>query len=153
MITQHQLDAYLGKSIAEICPNGYTKSTDDHSAHFIAHVLGLTAGVTCQMMGNGPGPAATLKVQEIFTKCPSVGVWSLRPAPLRMGLVFITRASNVNLSGKAMAVALRKHVGIFIDGFIWHYSNRLGRVVKETPSQFARPYPAPDNSMFYGSLP
>ena len=153
MITQHQLDDYVGKSIGEICQNGYTSSADNHCAHFVAHVLGYHFGVTCQIMGNGKGIGASLRVQEIFPKCPSVGVWSLRPASLQACLVFILRASNVNLAGKIMANVPRKHVGIFMRGFVWHYSNSLGKVVKQTPSQFAGHYPAPDNSMFYGSLP
>lgn len=152
MITQHQLDGYVGKSIGEICQSGYTSSADNHCAHFVAHALGYHFGVTCQIMGNGKGPGASLRVQEIFPKCPSVGVWSLRPASVQACLVFILRASNVNLAGKLMANVPRKHVGIFMGGFIWHYSNSQGKVVKQTPSQFARHYPSPDNSMFYGSL-
>ena len=47
----------------------------------------------------------------------------------------------------------RKHVGIFADGFIWHYSNSQHKVVRQTPSQFAQHYPSPDNAMFFGALP
>ena len=104
------------------------------------------------MMGSGQGPAANLRVQEIFPKCPSVGVWSLRPQSLSTCLVFITKASNVNLAAKVMANVPRKHIGIYVGGFIYHYSNRRDQVVKELPSQFALHYPAPDNAMFYGSL-
>jgi hypothetical protein len=153
MITQQQLDGYLGKAIGEICPNAYTSTADNHCAHFVAHVLGYQFGVTCRMMGNGKGVGATLRVQELFPKCPSVGVWSLRPASLSTCLVFITRAANVNLAGKVMANVPRKHVGILFGGFIWHYSNSQQQVVKQTPSQFAFHYPSPDNAMFYGSLP
>jgi hypothetical protein len=153
MITQQQLDGYLGKAIGEICPNAYASTADNHCAHFVAHALGYKFGVTCQMMGNGKGVGATLRVQELFPKCPSVGVWSLRPAALTTCLVFITRAANVNLAGKVMANVPRKHVGILFGGFIWHYSNSQQQVVKQTPSQFALHYPSPDNAMFYGSLP
>jgi hypothetical protein len=153
MITQTQLTGYLGKSIGDICQNAYTSQHDNHCAHFVAHVLGYHFGVTCQMMGKGNAPAATLRVQELFPKCPSVGAWSLRPASLKTCLVFITRAANVNLSTKAMANVPRKHVGIFADGFVWHYSNSQQKVVKQTPSQFKLHYPSPDNAMFFGSLP
>jgi len=44
-------------------------------------------------------------------------------------------------------------VGIFLDGFIWHYSNSQQRVVKELPAQFAQHYAPPDNAMFFGTLP
>lgn len=153
MLTQHQLTGYLGKSIADICQNGYASAHENHCAHFVSHVLGYQAGVTCQMMGTGKGPAATLRVQDLFSKCRSVGLWSLRPASLRICLVFITRASNVNLSAKAMANVPRKHVGILADGFVWHYSNSQQKVVRQTPSQFALHYPAPDSAMFFGTLP
>jgi hypothetical protein len=153
MITQQQLSGYLGKSIKDICQNGYTDAADNHCAHFVAHVLGYEFGVTCKMMGTGKGPAANLRVQELFPRCKLVGVWSLRPASLSSCLAFITRASNVNLSTKVMTNVPRKHVGIYLGGSVWHYSNRQQKVVKETPSQFALHYPAPDNAMFYGSLP
>ena len=153
MLTQHQLAGYLGKSIGDICQNGYTSVHDNHCAHFVSHVLGYRFGVTCQAMGSGKAPGATLRVQELFPRCHSAGAWSLRPASLRSCLVFITRASNVNLASRSMANVPRKHVGIFLDGFIWHYSNSQRRVVKELPAQFAQHYAPPDNAMFFGTLP
>ncbi len=151
VITAQRLDSYLGKSIGAICQNGYA-SHGDNSAHFVSHVLGYTFGVTCQMVGNGRGPAATIRVQELFSRCKAVGVWRLRPASLQPCLVFVTRAANVNLAAKSMSNAPRKHVGIHVNGFIWHYSDSQQAVIKETPSQFALYYSSPDNAMFYGSL-
>ena len=153
MITQPQLDGFVGKSIGEICPNARTSDAETHAAHFVAHVFGYSFGVTCRMMGKGSGPAATLGVQDILAKCSSVGAWSLRPGSLTPCLVFITRAARVNFAAKGQAKMPRTHVGIFAGGFIWHYSNRLHRVVKETPAQFSLYYPPPDNAMFYGSPP
>jgi hypothetical protein len=153
MITEQQLSAYLGKSIAQICPNGFTSDAHNHSAHFVGHALGYTFGATCHLIGSRNGPAATLRTQEIFTACPKVGVWSLRPSAVSAGLVFITRASNVNLAGKVMANVPRKHVGIFVAGLVWHYSNSQHKVVRHTPARFSLHYAAPDNAMFYGVLP
>lgn len=153
MLTQHQIAGYLGKSIGDVCQNGYTSLHDNHCAHFVSHVLGYHFGMTCQTMGSGKGPAATLRVQELFARCKSVGAWSLRPASLRGCLVFMTRAANVNLAGRSMANVPRKHVGIFLDGFVWHYSNSQQKVVKELPARFAQHYPSPDNAMFFGTLP
>jgi hypothetical protein len=153
MITQTQLAGYLGKSIADLCPNKYVSPHDNHCAHFVSHVLGYSFGVTCLQMGSGSGQAATLRVQELFSRCPKVGAWSLRPASLRTCLVFITRAANVNLSAKALANVPRKHVGIFANGMVWHYSNSQQQVVRQTPTQFAQHYSSPDNAMFFGSLP
>ncbi len=153
MVTEQQLSRFLGKSIAEICQNGYTSDADNHCAHFVSHALGYRFGVTCQMMGSPTGPAANLRVQEIFPRCSRVGVWSLRPASLSVCLVFMTRAGNVSLAGKAMANVPRTHIGIFVSGFVWHYSNSQRKVVKQTPAQYSTHYAAPDNAMFYGSLP
>jgi hypothetical protein len=153
MITQHQLSGYLGKSIADICPNGCTAENASHSAHFVSHVLGYKFGVTCQMMGRVKGAAASLRVQDLFPRCPKVGVWSLRPSSMTTCLVFVTRASNVNLAARVMASVPRQHVGLLLNGFVWHYSNRQRKVVRHTPAQFARHYAGPDNALFYGSLP
>ncbi len=153
MITQQHLNGFLGKSIAKLCPNGFTSHADDHGAHFVAHVLNFRFGVTCQIMGHGRFPGVNVRVQEIFPRCPSVGVWSLRPASLSPCLVFITGAANVNLASRVLANVPRKHVGIFFGGFVWHYSTSQQRVVKQTPGEFASHYPAGDNAMFYGSLP
>ena len=153
MLTPHQLNAYLGKSITDICQNGYTSVHDNHCAHFVAHVLGYRFGATCQLMGNGKGPAATLRVQELFARCHSAGAWSLRPASLKACLVFITRAANVNLVNRTMVNVPRKHVGLFLDGHIWHYSNSQQKVVRQLPAEFAQHYPSPDNAMFFGTLP
>ena len=153
MITQQQLSGYLGKSIAEICPNGCTDEAVGHGAHFVAHVLGYRFGLTCQMTGTAQGPAASLRVQDLFPHCPKLGVWSLRPASMTTCLVFITRATNVNLAARVMADVPRQHVGLLLDGFVWHYSSRQQRVVRQTSAQFARHYAGPDNALFYGSLP
>jgi hypothetical protein len=153
MITQRQLDGFLGKSMAQICPNGFAADADNHCAHFVSHVLNLRYGVTCQIMSHGKLPGVSIRVQEIFPHCPTVGAWSLRPASLGACLVFITRVANVNLAAKVMSNVPRKHVGIFLNGSIWHYSNSQHKVVRQTPAQFGMHYPAPDNGMFYGSLP
>lgn len=153
MINEAQLSAFLGKSIAEICPNGFTGDAHTHGAHFVGHALGYAFGATCHLIGSRNGPAASVRVQEILSACPKVGVWSLRPSTLTTCLVFITRASNVNLAGKVMANAPRKHIGIFVGGAVWHYSNSRRKVVRQTPAEFSFHFHPPDNAMFYGALP
>jgi hypothetical protein len=142
MLTQHQLNGYLGRSIADICPNGYIDDTANHGAHFVAH-----------MMGSARGAAASLRVQDLFQRCPKVGVWSLRPSSMTTCLVFVSRASNVHLAGRGMAGGSRQQVGLLLNGSVWHYSNRQRTVVRQTPAQFSRHYAGPDNALFYGSLP
>ena len=153
MINPTQLDSYLGKHISQICQNDFTKDIENHCAHFVSHVLGYQFGVTCRMMGKANAAGANIRVQELFPRCPAVGTWASRPATMPFALVFITNASNVRLSAKVMSNVPRKHVGIFYGGWIWHYSNSQHKVVKQTPGEFSNHYPAPDNAMFYGSLP
>jgi hypothetical protein len=153
IITQQQLNAFLSKPIGQICPNGYTNDADNHCAHFVSHAMGYGFGATCRMMSRGTQPGANIRVQEVFAQCPSVGTWDSRPNTLPSCLVFITRASNVDLANKVMNNVPRKHVGIFMTGMIWHYSNSQRKVVQQTPEQFSHHYAAPDNAMFFGSLP
>jgi hypothetical protein len=153
MITPHQLSPYLGKSIAQICQNGYTSDAENHCAHFVAHALDYRFGLTCLVLGTPRGAAATTRVEDLLLRCARVGVWALRPASLTTCLVFMTGASNINLAVKGIANVQRRRVGIFVGGFVWHYSNTQQQVVRQMPTQFSQYYPAPDNAMFYGSLP
>jgi hypothetical protein len=153
MITVDQLNAYLGKNISQICGNGYADPNDNHCAHFVCHALGYQFGFTCRNMKSGHGTPANIRVQEVFPHCASVGTWASRPASLNSCLVFITAASNVHLTSKTMDNVPRKHVGIFLQGNIWHYSNSNHKVVKQTPQEFSHHYPAPSNAMFYGTAP
>jgi hypothetical protein len=152
-ITKDALDGYLGKPISDLCPNGYTAASDNHCAHFVSHVLGFSFGLTCGNMGHGPGPSGNIRVQELFPKCPMVGNWAQKPVVLIQCLVFITDANNVDLQNKTMVNVSRKHVGIYYNGTIWHYSNTDHKVVSQTPQAFSNHYPPPSNAMFYGTMP
>ncbi|MEO8126556.1 MAG: hypothetical protein ABJF23_04870 [Bryobacteraceae bacterium] len=154
-LTETSLKALLGKHIRDICPNGYSSDSDNHCAHFVSHVLGYQFGATCRMMQGGTGTAACIRVQEVMLRCLQVGKWDELPTPLFWGLVFITRASNVNTKTKVMVNVPRKHIGIFIGGprTIYHYSNSRRQVVSQTPDEFSNHYAAPDNAMFWGSAP
>ena len=153
VITQHELDKYLGQSIGQICPNGVTNSQHGHGAHFVAHVLKFQLGVTCQVVGKGSGPGASLRVQDLFSRCPSVGAWSLRPVELTTSLIFMAGVSQVHLATKQMNTAPQKHVGIYSGGLVWHYSHGQAKVIKQTPAQFSASQPAPHNALFFGALP
>ena len=153
MTTQLVLNNFLGKPIGQICLNGYANDADNHCAHFVSHAMGYQFGVTCLTMSRGTSPGANIRVQELFPRCPTVGTWGSRPPTLTSCLVFITRATNVDVANKVMNNVPRKHVGIYVSGLIYHYSNSQHRVVQQTPEQFSHHYSAPDNAMFYGSMP
>ncbi|MCX6626637.1 MAG: hypothetical protein NTW28_03280 [Candidatus Solibacter sp.] len=153
MITESQLNAFLGQNISQICQIGYADPNDNHCAHFVCHALGYQFGFTCRGMKVGTGTPANIRVQEVFPRCPVVGTWASRPNSVTACLVFITNASNVNVASKTMANVPRKHVGIFLGSNIWHYSNSQHKVVRQTPQEFSHHYASPDNAMFYGTLP
>lgn len=165
MVTRTALDACLGHRIDDICPNGYADASDNHCAHFVSHVCGLRFGLTCDRMvparnlarrGSGGPPLrhqANIRVQEVFQRCPEVGAWNSKPIVLVSCLIFITHAANVNVQNRTMVNVPRKHVGIYLDNLVWHYSNTRDQVVNQTVEEFSNHYPSPYNALFYGKLP
>lgn len=149
------LDKYVDMHIKELCSIGFTDNGDNHCAHFVSHVLGFRFGFTCGSMVRGEGDPASIRVQEVFARCPTVGAWEDLPGNVTAGLVFITNGRGVDIERKKMENIPRKHVGIFCGTSrdIWHYSNSRDKVVRQTPQQFARHYPSPYNAMFWGSFP
>jgi len=153
MIDVTKLNAHLGKSITTICPNGFTSTHENHCAHFISHVLGYSFGANCRMMAGGSSPGANIRVQEVFARCPRVGKWVDRPVELNQCLVFITKASNVKVASKTMTNVPKKHIGIYSNGMIWHYSNSQQKVVSVTPEAFSHHYPGSGFALFFGTFP
>src|SRR5689334_15085511 len=135
MLTLAQLEAFLGKDIADICQNGFHDSNQNHCAHFVSHAANMSFSFNCKEFVGGNKPAANVRVHEIFAKCPRVGVWA-NSDQTSIQLVFVTRKDVVNLSTKTMQNIPQKHVGIFSDGFIYNYSNTGDKVVKQTPDDF-----------------
>ena len=141
------LNEYVGKTISEICSFGYTDDDDNHCAHFVSHVLTFEFGYTCK---GGKG-GRNVRVKETFERCPQVGVWADRNT--ESCLVFVTKASNVNVKTKVMSNVPRKHIGIYVNGAIWHYSNSRDKVVTQTPEEFIKHYPTQTNALFFGTFP
>jgi hypothetical protein len=158
-ITRTILGGHLHKQIDEICPFKYHK--DNQCAHFVSHLLGLDRGTTCKTASwaNRTNTAiphgANLRVDEIFSYCPERGLWTQRGAALNACLVFVTSAANVR--GNWMAGVSQKHIGIHLDGTIWHYSNSRRRVetdsVDDWFAKFNRLYLAADITLFFGRFP
>ena len=130
------LQQLVGKHIKYFCNNDYTKNNISHCAHFVSHILGFTFGYTCD---------------KIFSKCLTVGHWSDRPSGVTQYLAFATTSTSVNLKSKYMPNITDKHVGIYYQGHIYHYSNKLNRVVKVSPDKFGCHYGSKTN-VFYGTI-
>jgi hypothetical protein len=104
------------------------------------------------MTGKGT-TGVNIRVHEIFSKCPKVGLWKDRPVAEDPCLAFVTARSNVDLLSKRMQNVPKKHIGIFTGGHIWHYGNLKDQVTKQSPDQFAKHYSGPNIAVFFGTLP
>ena len=151
-ITKKELEELLDSNISDICDQGFHNDRLNHCAHFVSHTLDYNYGYVCGNQAGKSGEGANIRVQEIFARCNKVGHWDDRPKALTQCLVFITKKGNVNVSKKIMSNVPRKHIGIFTDGFIYHYSNGRDKVVKQTPAQFSKHYTGTGYALFYGSL-
>lgn len=168
LVSPSMLDLLAGRSMADICPNGFTKVEPgkSHCAHFVSHVLGVTTGGTCHMMG-GPRVSwgASMRVNELFEACPTRGFWQDKPPALVTCLVFVllhqyTKAgawrSVMSRDGQRMVGYVRsRHVGIHHEGQVWHFRNGKNQVVNQPLAVFRKRY-SPNREpcdLLYGSFP
>jgi hypothetical protein len=149
------VSVFTGQSIDQICENGFHDAALNHCAHFVSHFLTLDFSTNCADLKGTSKPAANVRVHEVFEKCPKVGKWE--DADLaRSQLMFVTRAGNVDLAAKTMVNIPKKHIGVFQDGKVYHYSNSADRVVADTPAQFMTKFNAvygPGQGYFFGWFP
>lgn len=149
MLLSSTLDSYLGRSISLICPNGYDKASENHCAHFVSHALQLGFGYTCTH-GRAQAGAANVRVQELFPQCQVRREIAECPTTGE-GLVFVSNKANFH-PGHIDNVP-KKHVGIMLNGRIWHYSNAKQKVVVQNVGEFLFHYPRQSNALWFGSLP
>lgn len=149
-----EMDGYVNQHISKICTCSFANDNDNHCAHFVSHVMGYSFDLTCYNMTK-QGSAAdgrNIRVAEIFPRCRRVGKWSDKPNDIKKGLIFVTKASNVDLVNKTIANVPKKHIGIFIDQDVWQYKNAFKHVIKQTPAQFKQHY-GNGYEIFYGEFP
>lgn len=149
-----KLSETLNKTIADFCQNNFTGTAENHCAHLVCHVLELDSGYDCKTHKNGNHPGSCLRVQELFPECPQVGNWN--SAPEGMKIVFVTDKSNVDLPAHSMRNVPRKHVGIFSDGHVYHYSNTQDIVIRQTPTAFLNRFQGfygGNQRLFFGTFP
>jgi hypothetical protein len=153
-ITQDQLQAYVGKTIAEICPNAFTAPTQNHCAHFVSHALGLQLGMLCGDMAYKTRHSGTsIRCDELYNKLSDTGPWDDKLMARDGMLIFVLAAKNV-VKGVMMNVP-QKHVGIYAGGKVYNFSNNQHMVVAD-PSvetfhkKFKLIYAGNDISLFYG---
>lgn len=152
MLSASTLDSYVGMSISQICPFGYDNATDNHCAHFVSHALQLGFGLTCVQMRGGTTGGANLRVHEVFAQCSNTRE-ILECPTTGEGLIFVSDRSNFRGAPTQISNVPRKHIGLLLDGCVWHYSNTRQRVVIQTVGEFLFHYPRQSNALWFGTLP
>jgi hypothetical protein len=134
LITAGGLDTYVGNDIDTICPCGYHATKDakghhiNHCAHFVSHALQLNdalhIGYTCAQTSEkgkklkAKGVGACLRVNEVYNFCEDLS------QPDESGcLIYITKLANFHKVARTMGDNPHKHIGIYLNGNVWHYSN------------------------------
>jgi peptidoglycan hydrolase-like protein with peptidoglycan-binding domain len=147
------LQGFENRHISAICTEvRFVDDTQNHCAHFVNHVLGFDFPLTCGGLLGRPGAAANIRVHETFARCPAVGEFDARPADAPC-FAFITKRTAVDLAARTMANIPKKHIGIYCDGEIWHYSNTRDKVVRQRPEAFAKHYTGAGFALFFGTFP
>jgi hypothetical protein len=157
----------LNKKISDICPFSIAKNnSQNHCAHYVSHILGYDfSGITCKNFTYEdkqiPEKGATIRVDDIFSQSPVLDLLSNKPGSVSECLIFVTLASNVKKVGDkyVMGNHPKKHIGIFLDGNVWNYSNSRDLVVSESlvsfQAKFEATYQTAGTSVvfYYGKLP
>lgn len=149
--------SFEGKGMAEICPSGHAKTSSNHCAHFVGHALDISVGLTCHGMTTRKhrrGEKASLRVQEVFAACPHVEEYETGKSYDR-GLIFVSATKNFVKQGSKMVIrnVSKKHIGIYLNGTVWHYNNSRNKVVRQTPAEFIKHYSGQKNALWYGRMP
>lgn len=155
MLDLELLNSYVAKNISEICLNGYTNNNINHCAHFVSHVINLHFGCTCDSLvpnSAQQGFGANIRVHEVFAQCPAVYEFDNCPTETS-GLIFVSARTNFRGNPVNIQNVPKKHIGIILNGHIWHYSNTRDRVEVQTMLGFIHHYPRQQNSLWFGSLP
>ena len=149
--TKPQLDGFKDMNIKNICSCEFRNDADNDCAHFVSHAMGFAFGYTCKSMTGKGKMGASIRVHEVFAMCGAVGAWADRTKT--SGLVFVTSSKYVDVAKKTMINVPKKHIGIYLDNSIWHYSNTQHKVVVQMPDAFAHHYTGKDIAMFFGTFP
>lgn len=149
------MDSFLGKDIKDICGNHFDDRNANHCAHFVSHATGLTFSYNCRQFVGGNKTPANIRVHEMFAQCPRVGRWDDADQGASQ-LIFVTRKDVVDIATKTMQNIPQKHIGVYQNGFVYHYSNTEDHVVKQTVAAFLDRFQAAyagDQGLFFGELP
>ena len=87
----------------------------------------------------------TPNVRELVD-CPTTG----------QGLIYVSAPGNFEQIGSntyRIRTVRKRHVGVLLNGFVWHYKNSRNRVVAQPVSEFLSHYRRQTNALWIGDLP
>jgi hypothetical protein len=140
----------------DLCSNGYTTTSQNHSAHVVSHILDIQIATLCgDMTYDTRRTGATIRCDELYNGLLRKGPWDKR-TPENSLLIFCTSASN--FIGERMHNGRQKHVGIYHSGLVFNYSNAHQKVVADRSveaflNKLDAVYDGDDISLFYGVAP
>jgi hypothetical protein len=149
------LESVLGYDIKDICKNRFHDPSANHCAHFVSHAMDFTFSYHCREFQGGSKEPANIRVHEIFAECPRVGNWSDTDTS-KSQLIFVTRKDVVDIVAKKMQNIPQKHIGIYHNNAVYHYSNTQDEVVKQSVDDFYERFQATysgDQGLFFGEFP
>jgi hypothetical protein len=153
-ISLKDLQGYVGKSIGQICSNGYTTTSQFHCAHVVSHILDIRLATLCgDMYYNTRQTGATIRCDELYNGLLRKGPWDQRPTPENGLLIFCISASKF-IGGRMISVR-EKHVGIYHSGLVFNYSNAHQKIVADRSveaffKKLDAAYDGDDISLFFG---
>jgi hypothetical protein len=151
------LQGYEGNSIADICTNKFSSSSQNHCAHFVSHAHGIQLGMLCgDMTFKTKKTGASIRCDELYNRLMRKGEWADRPALSDGLLIFVISARSV-MNGVMLNVP-QKHVGIHFGGKVFNFSNSQHKVISDASvdafhSKFKNAYHGDDISLFFGVAP
>ncbi len=146
---QKKLDDAVGKRIDEFCQSALANNHKaNHCAHFVSHMLDydLPNTASCKTMNladkkNNAVVGASIRVNEIYNlilKTRKSPISASNSACYAPGLVFVTQKRNIKINGKMGSGV--KHIGIFLNQWVYHYGNRGDKIKKERLGSFIRTF-------------
>jgi hypothetical protein len=150
------LDAFLGKTIDEVCGKyGGVGDGINHCAHFVSHVLQLRipGAALCSNVGDDDDVVNPnkwkyaerhngfcVRVNQVFNSCNNRMRFDFQPATATCLIVATLEGNIEKESPLTIGSSSNKHIGFLVGSDVYNYSNTRDKVVKVPTSEFKSHY-------------
>ena len=135
------LDQYFGKGPDFFCDTGLTTANQNHCAHFVCHALNLRVGrpLCGDLKYATRGRGVTMRVNDVFNYCTVKGSFGndrkIPPPMAGFAAFFVVATLTDNITAAGDQITMHdnphKHVGIYLKGEVWNFSNSHHQVVRD----------------------